>query len=270
MMLVTELQKNRGNSERVKENETIPANFDSANYNDLTSLFFVSTPTIPNGLICPPIGDEVKALTSLYVDKRYIPSKQYRTPDMRDWSILEKDSNICTDIILTDQYLFAQSDIHYQHNAYNLICSLCKKSIGVKVNVVIFTLPTYKDETDPNKPVLFNVIERQLKQQIAFITGIEPYVTFVKLPVREAHDRKIFTNYKSFSSGDSFKYFEEKRDGIHFVSNGTDLYSNTHIDRDNHKNAQLFIEDLQTIIDTRVAGINPIIGDRKSNFLHFS
>ena len=268
--LIKQLQVNRGKSAPVAENGALPS-FENTeeNFEKYTSLYFVDSPNTQKGLICPPVGEEVKALSSLYVGNRYIPAKMYYTPDMRDWSVIEQDAISCTDIIITDQYLFAQSDIHYQKNAYDLICSLCKKSVDVKVNIVIFTLDTYKDG-DTTGTVNFTSIARNLKSKVEKVTNIEPNITFVKLPIREEHDRNIFINYKSFSSGDSFKYFIERGGEVVFVSNGRYLYANTHIDRDIHKISKRFIEDLQKIVDGRVKGLNSIIGDKKSNFLQFS
>lgn len=268
--LIKQLQVNRGKSERVKDNEALPS-FENTeeNFEKYTSLYFVDSPNTQKGLICPPVGGEVKALTNLYVDNRYIPTTQYLVPEMQDWSIIEKDSCLSTDIIITDKYLFAQSDIQYERNAYNLIGSLCKNSVGKQVNIVIFTLGSYKDETKKNRDVPFITIQRNIKEKVKEIIGQEPHLTIVQLPISTAHDRKIFTNYKSFSSGPSFSdYFKEGKDEND--SDGIDFYSNTHIDRKNLRNAQYFINYLQSIVDGRVKGLNSIIGDKKSNFLHFS
>lgn len=268
-ILFTELQRNRGNSQSVEENFLIPTLSESEKaYEHLTSLYFVDSPDVKKGLINPQIGDEIKALTSLYVDNRYIPSKQYNIRQMRDWSTIENETCICTDIILTDLYLFAQSDIHYQINAYDLINSLCKKSIGVKVNIVLFTLVTYKDGgVDRHLPI--DTILRNIKDLVSAITGEEPYITIVNLSLREEHDRQIFTNYKAISSGDSFTYFEEKNGTIALVSKGRDLYANSHLDRGNLENSQNLIQDLQTYINNHSSGIYSIFGDKKSNFLQF-
>lgn len=265
-----QFQTNRGKLETLEENGEIPTfSVPENNFEDYTSLYFVDSSKIIRGLQCPAVGEEIKALTGMYVNNRYIPTKQYHTPEMRDWSQIENDSCSCTDIIITDQYLFAQSDIYYQKNAYDLICALCQKSKNVKVNIVIFTLATYKDG-DINREVNFLSIERNLKRKVEEVIGEEPNITFVKLPIKSVHDRKIFTNYKSFSSGDSYKYFIESNGEIQFASNGMDLYSNTHIDRDNLRNAQLFIAHLQEVVNDRAGGLSSISGDKKSNFLHFS
>lgn len=269
-MLLTLLQRNRGKSEKVEENASLPSTFNPSACENLTSLYFVEqSDVIPKGLICPPIGSEVKALTSLYVGNRYIPTKKYLVPEMRDWSIIENDSNSCTDIIITDRYLFAQSDLQYEKNAYNLVCSLCENCTGEVINVVIFTLNSYKDESLESHDIPLTTIQRQLKERVKKVTEKEIKLTIVLLPISDAHDRKIFTNYKSFSSGPSYSnYF---KDGTEYsTSNGLDLYSNTHIDRENYRIAQYEIKYLQDIVDKRKSGINSIIGDKESNFLNFS
>lgn len=267
-MFITRFQTGKKNAP-VAENEPLPSLTGTASdYEHLTSLYFVDSPEVTKGLINPRVGEEIDALISLYVNKRYIPSKQYNIRQMRDWSIIENDSCVCTDIILTDLYLFAQSDFHYQVNAYNLINSLCKKSIGVKVNIVIFTLETYKDGT-MDRHILIDTIQRNIKNQVSIITGEVPYVTIVNLSLREEHDRQIFTNYKTISSGASFTYFEERNNTIAFVSRGRVLYANSHIDRGNLDNSQNLIKDLQTYINDHSSGIYSILGDKKSNFLQF-
>lgn len=267
-MFITRFQTGKKNAS-VTENEQLPSlTGTSSDYEYLTSLYFVDSSDVKKGLINPQIGDEIKALTSLYVDNRYIPSKQYNIRQMRDWSTIENETCICTDIILTDLYLFAQSDIHYQINAYDLINSLCKKSIGVKVNIVLFTLVTYKDGgVDRHLPM--DTILRNIKDLVSAITGEEPYITIVNLSLREEHDRQIFTNYKAISSGDSFTYFGEKNGTIALVSKGRDLYANSHLDRGNLENSQNLIQDLQTYINNHSSGIYSIFGDKKSNFLQF-
>ena len=265
-MFITRFQTGKKNAP-VAEKEPLPTLTGSASdYEHLTSLYFVNSPEVKKGLINPQAGDEIKALTSLFVDERYIPTKQYFTPDFTDWSVVEKDSSICTDIIIVDQFLFAQSDIHYQENAYNLINSLCKKSVGADLNIVIFTRRQYKDEQKNSCVIPDATITRNIKGQVAAITGVEPNVTLVYIStVEKRHDRKIFTNYKTFNSGDTFTYFKNNS----FNSDGEDFYSNSHVDRSNCRNTERSIQILQEIVKNVANGVYSIIGDKKSNFLQF-
>lgn len=265
-MFITRLQTGKRN-ESITENESLPTLTNTvSDYEHLTSLYFVDSPDVKKGLINPQKGDEIKAFTSLYVDDRLIPTRQYFTPAFTDWSVVEKDSTICTDIIIVDQFLFAQSDIYYQENAYNLINSLCKKSAGVKVNIVIFTRRQYKDEQKNSCVIPDATIIRNIKEQVMGITGVEPNVTLVIIStVEKRHDRKIYTNYKTFNSGDTFTYFKNNC----FTSSGDDFYSNSHVDRANCYNTKQSIQILQEVVYNVANGVYSLIGDKKSNFLTF-
>ena len=104
----------------------------------------------------------------------------------------------------------------------------------------------------------------KLKNKIA----AKPNITFVVLPGQEQHDRTIFTNYKMFTSGDSFKYFKDGAN-VSLCTHGEWMYISSLHDADNHQNGKDFISDLQAVIDKVKGGLMSIIGDRKSFFLHF-
>lgn len=274
-MLITEMQRNRG-SQKVVEIDSLPVfGQEKCSFEDLTAIYMSHIPNgIESGVLHAEVGEEVNTLAQLFVDNRYIPTKQYSIPKMRDWSLIDKEATSCSDIIIADRYLFAQTDIHYQVNAYDLIRSLCAKIKNSRINITIFTLPQYP-YTDPNgrtqmASIDFDAIIRSLTQQVEEITCVKPKITIVKLPVREEHDRTIFTNYKLFNSGDSFKYFEESANGVTLISKGRFLYVNSHIDRENLNNSKSFIEAMQDIINDRKNGLASIKGDKESNFLYFS
>lgn len=90
----------------------------------------------------------------------------------------------------------------------------------------------------------------------------EPNITFVVLPGQEQHDRTIFTNYKMFTSGDSFKYFKDGAN-VSLCTHGEWMYISSLHDIDNHQNSKDFISDLQAVIDKVKGGLMTIIGDKK-------
>lgn len=212
-------------------------------------------------------GKELDVIKNLRIADSFNPTKQFRIRSMSDWSSFGNNSSPCTDIILVDQYVFSQSELEYEVNSYALIEQLCKWAKGVVVNIVIFTLNEYKDGVG-RSPVPFNMIKRQLKEKLKDKIGAEPNITFVVLPGQEQHDRTIFTNYKMFTSGDSFKYFREGAN-VSLCTHGEWMYISSLHDIDNHQNGKDFISDLQAVIDKVKGGLMSIIGDKKSFFLHF-
>lgn len=212
-------------------------------------------------------GKELDVIKNLRIADSFNPTKQFRIRSMSDWSSFGNNSSPCTDIILVDQYVFAQSDLEYEVNSYALIEQLCKWAKGVVVNIVIFTLDKYKDGAR-HSTVSFNTIERNLKEKLKDKIGAEPNITFVVLPEQEKHDRTIFTNYKMFTSGDSFKYFKDGAN-VSLCTHGEWMYISSLHDVDNHQNGKDFISDLQEVINKVKGGLSSIRGDKKSFFLHF-
>lgn len=212
-------------------------------------------------------GKELDVIKNLRIADSFNPTKQFRIRSMSDWSSFGNNSSPCTDIILVDQFVFAQSEFEYEVNSYALIEQLCKWSKDVVINIVIFTLKDYKDGMD-RLSVPFNTIKRKLKEKLRNIIGKEPNITFVVLPGQEQHDRTIFTNYKMFTSGDSFKYFREGAN-VSLCTHGEWMYVSSLHDIDNHQNGKDFIMDLQAVIERVKGGLMSIIGDKKSLFLHF-
>lgn len=212
-------------------------------------------------------GTELDLIKKLQISKTFIPTKQYRIRSMSDWSTISDNSTPCTDIIIVDQYLFSQSELEYEINSYSLIEHLCKWAKSTAVNIVIFTLKDYK-EGDRHQDIPFVTIERQLKQKLFQQIGVEPNITFVILPGQEQHDRTILTNYKMYTSGDSFKYFKDGTN-VSLCTHGEWMYISSLHDDDVLQDAHDFIRDLQEIIDKVKSGVTSIRGDKKSFFLNF-
>lgn len=212
-------------------------------------------------------GKELDVIKKLQIAGKFNSTKQFRIKSMSDWSVIRNNSAPCTDIILVDRYIFAQSDFEYNINSYALLEQLCKWANETTVKIVIFTLSRYLNNHH-NKDIPFLKIKRNLKSRLKKIIGIEPCITFVILPKKEQHDRTIFTNYKMYTSGDSFKYFKDK-ENVSLCTHGEWMYISSLHDKDNHDNAKEFLNDLQTIVDNVKSRSDSVKGDKKSSYLHF-
>lgn len=261
---------------------------------ELQSVFLINNEyIIPNGLITSRNCSGIDALKNLLIENKCIPAKFYYTRPENDnviqkWEIVSKNVSPCTDIIINDRYMFAQSDFEYENNSYKLIEELCKKSKGQRLNIVIVTLMCHnmnekkkqKDGTYKDASVEYKIsipsITRNLKRITNDITGYEANITIVAQQNdprnKRIHDRAIFTNYKLFISGDSFKYYRDKTYdssiSTEFISRGVWFGVCSLFDDEHNKIAKRFLDDIQEIIDeSRTLQINPIYGDGESNFL---
>ena len=250
-------------------NNTIQETF---NEEQLSSIYMIDGENVSEWantgcLLIAEKGKELDIIKKLQIAEEFEATTQFSIRSMVDWSTIGNNSSPCTDIILVDQYVFSQSELEYEVNSYALFKQLCKWIKGTAVNIVIFTLRDYKD-ANTYTPVPFNTIMRNLKRQLCEIIGAEPNITFVIMPAKVKHDRTILTNYKMYTSGDSFKYF---RDGenVSLCTHGDWLYINSLHKMGNLQNAKAFIHDLQDIIEKVKGGLNNIIGDQKSYFLKF-
>lgn len=278
MNLMRQLTSNRGSSDEFEWGTMFPERplkedvYNTMSKEQLLSVYLLDDPNIDTilkhgCLLFAAEGSEIKVLSNLLIDDndKLLPTKKYNQRSMKDWSLIEKNASPCTDIIIVDQYLFAQSDLLYEYNAYKIIENLARWNNGRPLNIVIFTFSRYKDNSSWIS-VPFPTIERQLKAKLKEQTGGDHNITFVILPESREHDRYIITNYKMFDSGDSFKYFNAKGENI---SNGRWFHVNTHGDKENRELSLAAITDLQAIINEVKSGLNSIIGDKKSNFLTF-
>lgn len=272
MTLLKSLTRNRTTGDSIVWNDSYPPRplneelYSSMTNEHLTSLYFVDDKNIDTmmqqgNLLFASEGNEINIISNLFIDGRNIPTKKYSIREMNNWQVIEDNTSPCTDIIIVDPYLFSQSDILYEFNAYKIIEHLSK---GHKVCVVIFTYPRYKDG-DVYIDCPFNTITRQLKTRM----GENLNLTFVIIPNgdKKEHDRTIITNYKMYDSGDSFTYFNNKSENN---SHGKWFHVSSHGDRDNRNLCFQYLNELQLLIDSQKSGLNSIIGDKKSNFLKFS
>lgn len=273
--LLKSLSTGRGKNKPIAWEETFPSRpldgnfYDTLDAKGLMSVYLLDGDDINDlekhgCLLISSAGKEITTLMNLFIGEEQIPTKKCSIRGIANWDIIFKNASPCTDIIVVDPYIFAQSDILYEYNSYCLLAGLSKINKKRNVNIVIFTYGEYKD-TNGNRQISFTSIERNMKKQVENECGITPNITFVKLPQKEEHDRMIFTNYKMFDSGDSFKYFDDN--GVNH-SHGRWLYINSHINQDNMNNSMALISDLQELINRqKLAGI---FGDKISSFLKFT
>lgn len=106
------------------------------------------------------------------------------------------------------------------------------------------------------------------KDNVKSITGCTPAVTIVLSRELNEHDRTLFTNYKTFVSGDSFNYLDSQGERI---TNGRYLHVSSHVYTNNYKIFQKFYTDMQQLVDNIKQKNNPdlIKGDKESNYLKF-
>lgn len=240
---------------------------------------------LPSGLLTSKTDSEINVLRNLLIENKCVPAKFYYTrpeegKEVHEWDIVSRNVSPCTDIIINDLYLFAQSENEYEANAYRLIEELCKQSKGQTISVIIVTKLTYKMREKKNnewKDVTHTIntiaIKNDLNERIKRITQQEAMITIIALEDNYAqsriHDRTIFTNYKLFISGDSFKYYLNQREnGIkttNFISHGIWFGVCSLFDEEHNMIAKRFLKDIQHVISS--AKKHLIFGPCISNFL---
>lgn len=251
-----------------------PMDISTFNSDELSSVFCLSKEYDPKletqvnkgNLIIASEGKEIDAMSSLFFED--FQFTQHIFYEISSWENLGKYTSPCTDIIIADPYLFSSPDL-YQNNIYALIKVLTKSIKKSKVNIVFFTLKdNYDKQTnsnfEPDWDTIYSKIRKCADKHSSF------NVTFVTASkdTLEEHDRTIFTNYKYFASGDTYNYFSSKGEKL---TNGRNFHVHSLASKSNDKNAKIFIEDMQKIIDRikRKNNDKLIKKDKISNFLKF-
>ena len=265
------------NTEPVKWDSAFPARpLDIASFNSeqLSSVYCLSKDSDPKllshiqkgNLIIACEGQEIEALSTLFFESFQYTKNIFHK--VSSWHDLERYVSPCTDIIVTDLYLFSSPEL-YQQNIYSLIRVLAGKVKNSRVNIVIFTLKKNynqmtKTEIEPEWDTIYSKLRKCADKHSCF------NVTFVTASKQnlEEHDRTIFTNYKYFSSGDSYNYFNSNGEKI---TNGRNLHVHSHAEKDNDADAKLFIMNMKKIVDNikRLNNQSLVKKDKVSNFLIF-
>lgn len=215
-------------------------------------------------------GEEVETLSKMFYEDFQFTKSLVPKKDMPNWKSLTLWVLPCTDIIITDRYLFSSQEL-LDYNLHAYLNVLAGENPGKKFNVVIFTCLQQEYKSADGKKCYFtpdwNKLKSDIKARLKGKFGTTPNVTIVPLSRIEEHDRTIFTNYNNSYSGDSLTYYDSK---WNHISKGRHYAIHSHGLRENLENGFFFIEDMQKVLDNLSARDKEnIIGDRKSEFLTF-
>lgn len=248
---------------------------DFVNREDLTALYLVDDDKVKSvqdkgNVLVGGVGQEVDTLSKMFFEdyqysKSFVPEK-----DMGNWNALESTVRPCTDIIITDRYIFSSLEL-IEYNLYSYLTVLGGGYQNKKTNVVIFTCSSQEIKVNGKKQYFtpnWEEIKSNLKSHIKRVSGTSPNVTIVALRRVGEHDRTIFTNYNNSYSGDSLTYYDSK---WNYISTCRHYAVHSHGLRSNLTSGLYFVDDMQGVLNEMVStkdkGI--IVGDKKSNFLNF-
>ena len=208
-----------------------------------------------------PIGQEVKTISSLFLDDDYQFTINKSTKELTSWCNLQKFVSPCSDIIIADKFIFSDKNL-LEFNIYKIIEQLISLVGNSKINILFFTL---KSKMDSSCKEIIPEVKYRVKEKI----GKEPNVTIIAAQtIIEEHDRTIFTNYKLYNSGDTFNYFGSKNK---LITNGRYLHIHSNALTENMKNSFKFIEDMQNIVAKLLKeNTDCIHGDKVCNYISFS
>ena len=221
---------------------------------------------------------EIETLQKIFINEKYIPSKIYYLRGEEGRSSMKEGycGLPCTDIIISDPYVFSKKDDYpYEKNIYAIIDSLCNESKNAKI--VFYT--EYFQEFPSRIPPKFDVIKEYINTRYnADVTFIKPHIKELEkwdsTIKDEQHDRYIITNYRMITSGSSFTYFDNNGN---YSSKGLWATVCSLCDRDNYLVFLNAIRDIQNVINkcsikdrSKTDTTKSIYGDMESNFLNFN
>lgn len=209
-------------------------------------------------------GAELSVLSGLLVYANQYTKNVFDKIDK--WENIKSYASPCSDIIIVDQFILSSPEL-YEYNLYKLVKCLSENSKNEKVNIVIVTLKevydkktkkTFTPDWDKIYSELRVRVNKKYRPNITFVTAKGDYLE---------HDRTIFTNYKTYSSGDTYNYFNSNGEKI---TDGRWLHVHSLADGENMKDAMGLLDDIQVLIN-EMKNLNDsnIMKDRVCNFLHF-
>jgi hypothetical protein len=210
------------------------------------------------------VGSEIDAISNLLINSNQYTREIFNS--INNWDDLKKYTSPCSDIIIVDQYLFSSPDV-YSCNIYKILQCLTENAKEEKVNIVFVTLRRVHDKkTHKDFYPDWDKIYSQLREKIS--KKHRPNITFVTTNDEKLdHDRTIFTNYKIFTSGDSYIYFDNAGNRI---THGRWMYVHSLADVENMNNAIKFLVDIQKLVNNiNNKNENNILKDKVSNLLVF-
>lgn len=236
--------------------------------NKLTSVYLLEdeeTEKFKNSgcVLVGAVGEEIEVLNKLFFNQNdYDFEKKWRinSDTFNSWTDLNSYSLPLTDVLIIDPFILKNKDTDTDTIDLNLIQYLnvlCKDSY-TKANITIVTNPRTSDYE-------FEAIKHKVVNSLTRVLGKKPNFTLI-LTSRE-HDRCILTNYKRIYSGDTFNFWNNKRQKI---TKGREISYSSLAKRENHNLAIELIKDVQATVDFLNEN-NPeyIQGDKASNYLNF-
>ena len=240
------------------------ANITSVYCLDETQRSDVSTLANKGTILVSQIGSELSLLSNLLVYSNQYTRNVFE--EISKWEDIKNYISPTSDIIIYDRYLLSSPEL-YESNLYTLIKCLTNCVKNEKVNIVIVTLKdNFDNYSKRNFEPDWNEIYSSLRTKVN--KKFRPNITFVVASKeRIKHDRYIITNYKMFSSGDTYNYFNSQGEKI---TSGSWFHVYSLADNANMANANRLLKDVQELIDTlkRINDSN-IMKDRICNFLEF-
>lgn len=231
----------------------------------LTSVILADDPDIDKlknagTILVGSVGDEIEILRKVFLNlDDYLFDRELRigSPEFNSWDDITPFATPLTDILVIDPYIFKNSEPEPETIDVNLIkwlSCLCEKTKAkVKITIVYNSIHVdYNLEKVRDK--IISTLEGKLDKK--------PFVTFVS--TFKEHDRTIITNYLRIK-GNTFNYWNVKGKKI---TKGKEITIQSFGRKEYLDNARMAISDVQKILDTEYGG-GLIIGDKKSNFLHF-
>ena len=116
--------------------DSISEPIDLSDWNLLTAIYCIDNVSQRKGLIVARQGEELNAFSSLLFDGNQDMKNVFY--DISKWSDLNTYSSPCTDIVISDPYIFSNPEL-YETNIFSILRELCLKTDG-RVNMVFFTL----------------------------------------------------------------------------------------------------------------------------------
>lgn len=233
---------------------------------------------LTNVIACNVVGAELATLQHLLCgEEDYDFHKKYdlqSDESFPGWERLYQDGHCCptSDIVIFDRYIYKNYNEKIAIQNIEKLCLSLIQNCQKGVNVVLYTL------SPDNERKLFENYRQRLDAVLKGWCNI----TFVLIPelsendivrfkkIVAPHDRVIITNYRLFSSGDSFNYFNEsgkKR------TRGKSLDVDSLGKRENTVFARSIVEDLSKINKELISfekqtGTKWILGPRCSNWFY--
>lgn len=208
------------------------------------------------------VGEELDVLMKLFCGQDYEYHHLYDLQkNFRSWEQLTNDNQLlpCTDIVISDRYLFKNQKDLVQYNLNKMLSALAN-NVKNRIDVVVYTI--YNNLKGFGEKNATQIITQSLHK----VTGIEPNVTFVCSNDNNkiSHDRFVITNYRLIRSGDSFLYFKTNGE---LLTNGGSLDIDSLANHETYVFVESLLDKLQATYNEIKANNEYIIGDRESKLI---